>query len=143
MMCYTSIATTIRGYKNNLPGNVIASQLIQNGYVLTWTCIGAVAVSKIPQAVFAKLGKGLGYLLGEAIGAIGNVAIPVVAQLLGTLIGSVIGGLSYKWLYGLSISLCVEKGYTFFGLVKQDYAIPEPLHKFLISDCINLKKEVI
>ena len=143
MMCYTSIATTIKGYKNNLPGNVIASQLIQNGYVLTWTCIGAVAVSKIPQAVFAKLGKGLGYLLGEAIGTIGNVAIPVVAQLLGTLIGSVIGGLSYKWLHGLSISLCVEKGYTFFGLVKQDYAIPDPLHKFLISDCINLKKEVI
>lgn len=143
MMCYTSIATTIKGYKNNLPGNVIASQLIQNGYVLTWTCVGAVAVSKIPQAVFAKLGKGLGYLLGEAIGTIGNVAIPVVAQLLGTLIGSVIGGLSYKWLHGLSISLCVEKGYTFFGLVKQDYAIPEPLHKFLIGDCINLKKEVI
>jgi hypothetical protein len=143
MMCYTSIATTIKGYKNNLPGNIIASQLIQNGYVLTWACIGAVAVSKIPDAVFAKLGKGLGYLFGKVIGTIGNWAIPVVAQLLGTLIGSVIGGLSYKWLHGLSISLCVEKGYTFFGLVKQDYTIPEPLHKFLISDCINLKKEVI
>ena len=61
----------------------------------------------------------------------------------GTLIGAVLGGLTYKWLYDLGISLCVEKGYTFFGLVKQDYTIPEPLHKFLISDRINLRKEVI
>lgn len=136
MMCYTSIATTVKGYKNNLPGNVIASQLIQNGYVLTWTYVGA-------SLIGPKIAKGIGYLIGEAIGTVGNIAIPIVSQLLGTLIGAVIGGLSYKWLCNLSISLCVEKGYTFFGLVKQDYTIPEPLHKFLISDCINLKKEVI
>lgn len=136
MMCYTSIATTIKGYKNNFPENVIASQLIQNGYVLTWTYVGA-------SLIGPEIAKGVGYLIGEAIGTVGNLAIPIVSQLLGTLIGAVIGGLSYKWLYNLSISLCVEKGYTFFGLVKQDYTIPEPLHKFLINDCINLKKEVI
>ena len=140
MMCYTSIATTIKGYKNNLSGNVIASQLIQNGYVLTWTYVGA---SLIGPEIAQGIGKGIGYLIGEAIGTVGNIAIPIVSQLLGTLIGAVIGGLSYKWLYNLNISLCVENGYTFFGLVKQDYTIPEPLHKFLISDCINLKKEVI
>ena len=63
--------------------------------------------------------------------------------MLGTLVGAVIGGLSYKWLNNLGISLCVKKGYTFFGLVKQDYTIPEPLYKFLINDRVNLKKEVI
>jgi hypothetical protein len=63
--------------------------------------------------------------------------------MLGTLIGAVLGGLSYKWVNDLEISLCVEKGYTFFGLVKQDYTIPEPLYKFLINDRINLRKEAI
>ena len=131
IMCYTSITTTIKGYRDQLPNNVIANQLIQNTYMLSWAYIGA---SLIGPQIAKGLTKGLGYLIGEAIGAVGNFAIPLVASLLGTLIGSVLGGLSYKWLNNLGMSLCVEKGYTFFGLVKQDYTMPEPLHKFLISN---------
>ena len=136
MMCYTSIVTTIKGYRDNLSGSEIASQLVQNTYVLTWTYVGASLIG--PQ-----IASGIGNIIGQTIGMIGNSVLPVVSTMLGTLIGAVIGGLSYKWLNDLSISLCVEKGYTFFGLVKQDYTIPEPLHKFLISDRINLKKEAI
>lgn len=136
MMCYTSIVTTIKGYKDNLPRNVIAAQLIQNGYVLTWTYVGA-------SLIGPKIAAGIGLLIGQALGKIGDMAIPIVGTMLGTLIGAVIGGLSYKWLNGLGVSLCVEKGYTFFGLVNQDYTIPEPLHKFLISDTIKLDTESI
>ena len=136
MMCYTSIVTTIKGYRDNLSGSEIASQLVQNTYVLTWTYVGASLIG--PQ-----IASGIGNIIGQTVGMIGNSVLPVVSTMLGTLIGAVIGGLSYKWLNDLSISLCIEKGYTFFGLVKQDYTIPEPLHKFLISDRINLRKETI
>ncbi len=136
MMCYTSIVTTIKGYKDNLSANEIANQLVQNAYILTWTYVGASLIG--PQ-----IATSVGNIIGQTIGMIGNSVLPVVSTMLGTLIGAVIGGLSYKWLNDLSISLCVEKGYTFFGLVKQDYTIPEPLHKFLISDRINLRKETI
>jgi hypothetical protein len=139
-MCYTSISTTIKGYRDQLPNNVIANQLIQNTYMLSWAYMGA---SLIGPQIAKGLTKGLGYLIGEAIGAVGNFAVPIIAQLLGTLIGSVLGGMSYKWLNNLGMSLCVEKGYTFFGLVKQDYTMPDPLHKFLISDRIDLKQETI
>jgi hypothetical protein len=136
MMCYTSIVTTIKGYRDNLSGSEIASQLVQNTYVLTWTYVGASLIG--PQ-----IALGIGNIIGQTVGMIGNSVLPVVSTMLGTLIGAVIGGLSFKWLNDLGVSLCVEKGYTFFGLVKQDYTIPEPLHKFLISDRINLKKEAI
>ena len=136
MMCYTSIVTTIKGYRDNLSGGEIANQLVQNTYILTWTYVGTSLIG--PQ-----IASGIGNIIGQAIGAVGNSVLPVVSTMLGTLIGAVLGGLTYKWLYDLGISLCVEKGYTFFGLVKQDYTIPEPLHKFLISDRINLRKEVI
>ena len=136
MMCYTSIVTTIKGYRDNLSGSEIASQLVQNTYVLTWTYVGASLIG--PQ-----IASGIGNIIGQTVGMIGNSVLPVVSTMLGTLIGAIIGGLSYKWLNDLGVSLCVEKGYTFFGLVKQDYTIPEPLHKFLISDRINLKKEAI
>ena len=136
MMCYTSIVTTIKGYRDNLSGSEIASQLVQNTYVLTWTYVGASLIG--PQ-----IASGLGNIIVQTVGMIGNSVLPVVSTMLGTLIGAILGGLSYKWLNDLSVSLCVEKGYTFFGLVKQDYTIPEPLHKFLISDRINLRKEAI
>ena len=136
MMCYTSIVTTIKGYRDNLSGSEIASQLVQNTYVLTWTYVGASLIG--PQ-----IASGLGNIIVQTVGMIGNSVLPVVSTMLGTLIGAIIGGLSYKWLNDLGVSLCVEKGYTFFGLVKQDYTIPEPLHKFLISDRINLRKEAI
>ena len=136
MMCYTSIVTTIKGYRDNLSGSEIASQLVQNTYVLTWTYVGASLIG--PQ-----IASGIGNIIGQTVGMIGNSVLPVVSTMLGTLIGAIIGGLSYKWLNDLGVSLCVEKGYTFFGLVKQDYTIPEPLHKFLISDRINLRKEAI
>lgn len=136
MMCYTSIVTTIKGYRDNLSGSEIASQLVQNTYVLTWTYVGASLIG--PQIT-----SGIGHIIGQTVGMIGNSVLPVVSTMLGTLIGAIIGGLSYKWLNDLGVSLCVEKGYTFFGLVKQDYTIPDPLHKFLICDRINLRKEVI
>lgn len=123
MMCYTSIVTTIKGYRDNLSGGEIANQLVQNTYILTWTYVGTSLIG--PQ-----IASGIGNIIGQAIGAVGNSVLPVVSTMLGTLIGAVLGGLTYKWLYDLGISLCVEKGYTFFGLVKQDYTIPEPLHKF-------------
>lgn len=136
MMCYTSIVTTIKGYKDNLSGREIANQLVQNAYVLTWTYVGA-------SLAGPKIAVGIGKIIGQTIGTIGNSVLPVVSTMLGTLIGAIIGGLSYKWLNTMCISLCIEKGYTFFGLVKQDYTIPEPLYKFLISDRINLKPEDI
>ncbi len=136
MMCYTSIVTTIKGYKDNLSGGEIANQLVQNTYVLTWTYVGASLIG--PQ-----IAAGIGNVIGQTVGMIGNSVLPLVSTMLGTLVGAVIGGLSYKWLNNLGISLCVKKGYTFFGLVKQDYTIPEPLYKFLINDRVNLKKEVI
>ena len=136
MMCYSSIVTTIKGYKDRLSGNEIANQLIQNTHVLTWTYVGTSIVS--PQ-----IAAGIGKIIGKTIGTIGESVLPLVSTMLGSLIGAVIGGLSYKWLNDLGVSLCVKKGYTFFGLVKQDYTIPEPLHKFLISDRINLIKESV
>lgn len=136
MMCYTSIVTTIKGYRDNLSGNEIANQLVQNTYVLTWTYVGASLIG--PQ-----IASGIGNIIGQTIGIIGNSVLPIVSTMLGTLIGAIIGGLSFKWLNDLGVSLCVEKGYTFFGLVKQDYTIPEPLYNFLISDRINLRKEAI
>lgn len=136
MMCFMSITTTIKGYKDNLPKNVIASQLIENSNVLIW---GYVANNLIGS----KIANGLGMLIGKSLGTIGDCIIPVIGTLVGTLVGSYIGSLINEWFKEKGISLCIEKGYTFFGLVEQDYTIPEPLLKLINSDPIELKSEII
>ena len=47
------------------------------------------------------------------------------AYLIGSIIGSIVGGFAYNGVDSLLMSLCVEDGFTFFGLVKQDYTLPD------------------
>ena len=60
-----------------------------------------------------------GGLLSTGLGPIG--------YLLGSLVGSLIGGITYHAGKTFFISLCVESGFTLFGLVQQDYALPEDI----------------
>lgn len=69
-----------------------------------------------------------GYLLGSHIGGIIGQALglelPVVGYLLGSLIGT-----SFCVIYNIGkkklISFCIDTGFTCFGLVEQNYELPE------------------
>lgn len=52
-------------------------------------------------------------------------AIPALGFMLGSFTGSLVGGLIYSTGYNFAISFCIETGFTMFGLVRQDYALPE------------------
>lgn len=70
--------------------------------------------------------------LSLAGGAIATALFPeltFIASLLGSLIGSVVGVLIYKCLDRCFMALIVESGCTFFGLVEQNYELPENVLK--------------
>ena len=58
-------------------------------------------------------------------------AAPVVGYLIGSFVGSIIGGAIFEVKEQFFMSLCIERGYTFFGLVEQDYALPDEVVKRL------------
>ncbi len=67
-----------------------------------------------------KLGQQIGGAIGQAIGA----ELPVIGYAIGSLIGctcAVVYQIGKKQL----ISFCVDTGFTCFGLVEQDYELPE------------------
>lgn len=55
--------------------------------------------------------------------------LPVVSFLLGSFVGSVLGSFAYSAGYNAVLSFCVNTGFTMFGLVDQDYRLPEDIIK--------------
>ena len=69
-----------------------------------------------------------GYLLGTKIGGMIGQALGFEAPIVGYLLGSIVG-CSLAAVYNIGkkklISFCVDTGFTCFGLVEQDYTLPD------------------
>ena len=66
-----------------------------------------------------------------ALGAVGQavITVPVLGFMIGSFVGSIVGSFSYGIVYKPAISFCIDTGFTMFGLVKQDYQLPEDVLK--------------
>lgn len=62
-------------------------------------------------------------------GSIGSMVIPSFGCLIGSFIGSMFGSSMYASGKKVFLSLCIDSGYTFFGLVEQDYTLPKSVIK--------------
>mgnify|MGYP000933420378 FL=1 len=76
------------------------------------------------NAVIISSGISSGYFVGGIIGQAFGFTLPVLGYLLGSLIGT-----SFCVVYNIGkrklISFCVDTGFTCFGLVEQNYELPE------------------
>jgi len=91
--------------------------------------VGMVIGEVAKGAVGKAFGKVIGKAFGPIFGALLQPALPVLGFMLGSFIGSVIGSFIYKTAYSCVISFCVDTGCTFFGLVEQDYTLPNDVLK--------------
>ena len=57
------------------------------------------------------------------------INIPVFSFLIGNFIGSILGSFVYDNVYNIALSFCIDTGFTMFGLVEQDYKIPDYILK--------------
>lgn len=126
----TAVALTIETIKNSI---LVAAGKMQPREM------GAALVDSIiisgGYVVSMKIGSAIGGLIVQAIG----FELPVVGYLLGSLIGtafSVVYNIGKKKL----ISFCVDTGFTCFGLVEQDYQLPEEILKEMGIDTIPISR---
>lgn len=66
-------------------------------------------------------------------------AAPVIGYLIGSFVGSILGGIIFEVREHFFLSLCIERGYTFFGLVEQDYSLPDEVVKRLGLETFNFE----
>lgn len=53
------------------------------------------------------------------------IEIPVLGFMLGSFVGSMVGSFAYNVGYNAVISFCIDTGFTMFGLVDQNYELPD------------------
>lgn len=70
----------------------------------------------------------------------GLIEIPVLGFMLGSFLGSVVGSFAYNCGYRATMSFCTDTGFTMFGLVKQDYTLPEEALEYIGVDVFRPKK---
>lgn len=68
------------------------------------------------------------------------IHIPVFGFMLGSFIGSLIGSFAYHIGYNALLSFCVDTGFTMFGLVEQDYELPDEVLHFIGAEVFEYER---
>jgi uncharacterized protein YqgC (DUF456 family) len=115
---------------------VIALNTIQNAYKM--------ATNKMSKAEFtdACMRDLFVTTCSLALGGVtqGFIEIPVLGYLIGSFIGSIAGSFIYDTAYKSFISFCCETGFTFFGLVDQNYELPSSILKEIGIEVFEYEK---
>lgn len=118
------------GLKEISPGlvavvTVLSMNTVKNAYSVARGKMSRTALSN--ELIRDMIVSGASY----AGGVIGQSAIeiPVLGYLIGSLVGSLVGTFVADVGHNAVLSFCSETGITMFGLVEQDYALPEDIIK--------------
>jgi len=78
-------------------------------------------------------------------GVVGNVIIPipVVGYMVGSFVGSILGTFVYNGVKNVALSFCIDTGITLFGIVKQDYVLPDEIIKNIGISTFDYEKIII
>lgn len=68
-----------------------------------------------------------------------NEVVPL-GYMIGSFVGSIAGSVIYSSIYNPVLSFCVESGFTLFGLVDQDYELPEEVLKEIGIEVFEYEK---
>lgn len=106
---------------------VVVSLVIETGWNSIKVARGRITPLEMGDTFARSAVTGVGYLVGAKIGGAIGQAIGFAAPFFGFIVGSIMGAgasIAYNWTKKKVMSLCIDTGFTCFGLVEQDYSIP-------------------
>ena len=111
-----TIKDTIRMTNGEIDEHVFAPRLEKRAFIASFSYIGGVVVQGVMTCV------------------------PAIGYLIGSVIGSILGGFVFEAKELAFMSICVHSGFTFFGLVEQDYELPPEVKDYLGFDSMNIEQ---
>lgn len=105
-------------------GTIVAVTMntMKNSYLVA---IGKKSRTEMSNELIRDLFVSSASLITGYVGQVILHSLPVVGYLCGSFVGSVIGSFAYNVGYKTAMSFCIETGVTMFGLVDQNYSLPE------------------
>lgn len=83
---------------------------------------------------------GVGTASAAMATALFTPAAAILGYMIGSFVGSVVGSFVYKGIYSCVLSFCVESGSTFFGLVDQNYELPNDILKKIGTEVFEYER---
>ena len=127
VLVMNSMRSTYKVFTGEMNRSEMVNELIKEMFITTCSfSMGLLgnAYIKIPLPNFlSKLNKviSLGYMIGSFV-------------------GSIAGSVIYSSIYNPVLSFCVDSGFTLFGLVDQDYELPEEVVKEIGIEIFEYEK---
>lgn len=122
-------------------GTVKNSILVAAGK-MTSRQMGVAFVDSVIVSVGFVVGVKIGTTIGGAIGQAIGFELPVVGYMIGSFIGCAFS-ITYNIAKKQLISFCVDSGFTCFGLVEQDYQLPDEVLNDIGIDTIKVPRTEI
>lgn len=114
-----TIKDTIRMTKGEIDEYVFAQRLEKRAFIASFSYIGGIVVQGVMTCV------------------------PAIGYLIGSVVGSILGGFVFEAKELAFMSICVHSGFTFFGLVEQDYELPQEVKDYLGFDSMNIEQMTV
>ncbi len=124
-----NLGEALKGINSTLLGTVVAivMQTVKNSILVA---AGKMTANQMGVAFVDSVVISGGYILGAHIGGIIGQTLGFELPVVGYLIGSLVGT-SFAVVYNIGkkklISFCIDTGFTCFGLVEQNYELPEEI----------------
>ena len=139
--CETGIwGTALKGVNPSIIGSLTAimMQSMQDSFcVVKGTMTQQEFVANLSKNIFVtSCGIGLGT-------AMGMLTMCPFAYMLGNFVGSFVGSFAYFAVDNAFMSFAVNSGWTFFGIVKQDYELPDHILREIGIDVFDYDKFTI
>ncbi|MGB9372778.1 MAG: hypothetical protein WCA82_01315 [Jiangellales bacterium] len=88
---------------------------------------------RIAQDGLALTAAMLGGVAGQAL-----IPVPLLGAIIGNIVGAMLGQVAINQATGMLMGLAVERGWTYFGIVTQDYSVPEEVLRQAGWDTLDL-----
>lgn len=127
MCCKSGVfGEAMKKVEPGIVGAIVAVTMntIKNAYQVA---IGKKTRTELSQELIRDLIVSAAALGGGYAGQVILNKLPVAGYLIGSFVGSLVGSFVYNVGYKTAISFCVETGVTLFGLVDQDYKLPDDI----------------
>jgi len=120
------LGETLKEVSPGVIGTIVAVTMntMKNAYQVA---IGKKSRTELSNELIRDMFVSSSTLVMGHVGQIVLHQLPVVGYLVGSFVGSVVGSFVYDTGYKAAISFCTETGVTLFGLVDQDYKLPEDI----------------